>query len=116
MIIFVFYGSRQTLTLLELYLSFIDRPKVTVSPELREYYVIENTTNVQLACVVREANPVAKSYRWYKNNASISNGAVFTIASVHTLDSGSYTCDATNAVGTSTQSFAIQLIILCKHL
>ncbi|CAC5394889.1 unnamed protein product [Mytilus coruscus] len=88
------------------------RPTVTVSPEHSEYYVLENVTNLQLACVVKEANPAVKSYRWYKNNAVISNVAVYTISSVHRSDSGNYTCDAINSVGTSITSSAIQLTIL----
>ncbi|VDI53768.1 Hypothetical predicted protein, partial [Mytilus galloprovincialis] len=88
------------------------RPTVTVSPEYNQYNVIENTTNLQLTCTVTDSNPAVTSYRWYKGNLLMSNMATYTIPTVLRSHTGSYKCDATNSVGTSISSSALQLNVL----
>lgn len=87
---------------------------MTVSPDYKQYKVIENTTNLQLTCTVTDANPAVTSYRWYKGNLLMSNMATYTIPAVLRSHTGSYKCDATNSVGTSIPSTALQLNVLCK--
>lgn len=93
---------------------FSDKPTVTVTPEYNPYNVIENTTNLQITCTVTDANPAATSYRWFEGNSLISNVDAYTIPTVKRSHTGSYRCDATNTVGSSIPSPAVQLNILCK--
>lgn len=96
-------------------LSNTDHPTVTISPNYNQYNVKENTTNLQLTCTVTDANPAVTSYRWYKGNLLMSNiMSTYTIPTVLRSHTGSYKCDATNSVGSSIPSSALQLNVLCK--
>ncbi|VDI02567.1 Hypothetical predicted protein [Mytilus galloprovincialis] len=93
-------------------LDVLYRPAVTVSPDINPYKVKENTTNLHLTCNVTDANPAAKGYRWYKDGSQVSTGDTYLIRTVRRSHTGSYTCDATNSVGSSNISSFIQLDIL----
>lgn len=87
---------------------------MTVSPDINPYHVTENTTNVYLTCMIIDANPFVTSYAWYKNGVKISTSAIYNISTVYRSHSGSYTCDATNVVGSSDITPELNLDVHCK--
>ncbi|CAC5421786.1 SN [Mytilus coruscus] len=89
-----------------------DLPTVAVYPVRTPFTVVENTTNINMNCKVTSANPNVTSYKWYKDGLDIATVATYTISTVHRSDTGIYTCDATNSVGSSTSSSAVQLNVL----
>ncbi|CAC5365728.1 unnamed protein product [Mytilus coruscus] len=90
----------------------IYRPSVVVSPYYNPFNVIENKTNLQLTCAVTESKPSVTSFRWYKDGSIISTTAIYTIPIVKQSNSGRYTCDATNDVGSSGLSTSLILNVL----
>ncbi|CAC5394878.1 unnamed protein product [Mytilus coruscus] len=90
------------------------RPTVTITPNYTQFTVIENKTNLQLDCIMADANPHVGTFRWYKNGNIIDGftDASYTISTVWRTHTGSYTCDATNTVGSSGPSSAVQLDVL----
>ncbi|CAC5394886.1 unnamed protein product [Mytilus coruscus] len=93
-------------------LNVLYRPIVTVYPNFNPFRVLENTRNIQLACIVSDANPAVTSFKWNKNYSTISREANYTIPTVNRLHAGNYTCRADNSVGDSDLSAAIQLDVL----
>ncbi|CAC5383868.1 unnamed protein product [Mytilus coruscus] len=88
------------------------RPDVAVSPEKTNPFAVkENTTDIHLTCNVTSANPAVKSYTWYKDGVKVLEDNTYTIPTVSRSHTGSYTCDATNIVGSSDPS-TIQLNVL----
>lgn len=93
-----------------------DRPDVTVSPDKTPYNVNENTTNVNFTCNVKSANPDVMFYRWFKDGIEIFIGDTYIIPNVLKSNAGKYECDATNIVGVSDHSSALQLNVLCEYI
>nr|XP_020670116.1 B-cell receptor CD22-like isoform X3 [Pogona vitticeps] len=64
---------------------------------------------LNLSCQVEAANPEEMTYRWSKDQQPLdAKGATLILQEVAPGDSGSYSCDATNSVGT-TASRPLQL-------
>uniref|UniRef100_A0ABM5EQZ3 B-cell receptor CD22 n=1 Tax=Pogona vitticeps TaxID=103695 RepID=A0ABM5EQZ3_9SAUR len=64
---------------------------------------------LNLSCQVEAANPEEMTYRWSKDQQPLdAKGAALILQEVAPGDSGSYSCDATNSVGT-TASRPLQL-------
>ncbi|XP_078236409.1 B-cell receptor CD22 isoform X2 [Pogona vitticeps] len=64
---------------------------------------------LNLSCQVEAANPEEMTYRWSKDQQPLdAKGAALILQEVAPGDSGSYSCDATNTVGT-TASRPLQL-------
>lgn len=65
-----------------------------------------------------DANPKVTEYKWFKGTSSnltaLSYSQTLFFKTVEIQDSGQYTCNATNAAGTSTDT--IQVIVQCKSL
>ncbi|CAC5371766.1 unnamed protein product [Mytilus coruscus] len=93
-------------------LNILYAPTVSVSPNYNPYNVLENTTNLQLACTVTDANPAVTSYSWYKDDALISNGDKHSISTVQRSHTGNYACAAANSVSSSNRSSALELNVL----
>ncbi|XP_030014116.1 B-cell receptor CD22 isoform X2 [Sphaeramia orbicularis] len=55
---------------------------------------------VDLSCNVVTSNPLPTSYRWFKNRAQVGSRMTYVINRIEPEDSQSYTCEATNTVGT----------------
>lgn len=94
---------------------FIDKPEVTSSTQ-NPYKVTEGQT-ASLECRLTDANPSSNiTWQWYKTGSSSSalyNRPVFNIANIKRNMSGSYSCTASNSVGTSV-AFTIYVDVLCK--
>ena len=80
-----------------------DVPEIISSPG-NPYNVREEET-ATLVCRVTDANPsINISWRWYKADRPetiLHNGPNYTIANITRGRSGSYSCTASNTVGTS---------------
>lgn len=62
-----------------------------------------------------DANPAVASFTWRKDGSMIPGEAsTYVISTVYRSHAGSYACGATNSVGSSDTSTAVQLEILCK--
>nr|XP_022289615.1 B-cell receptor CD22-like isoform X2 [Crassostrea virginica] len=85
------------------YLDVQYKPNVRSSPP-SPYRVIEGQT-AALMCTVTDANPITGiTYRWFKTdspNTGLSYGPNYTIPNIQRGRSGSYSCTASNIVGTS---------------
>ncbi|VDI66502.1 Hypothetical predicted protein [Mytilus galloprovincialis] len=89
------------------------KPTVRVLLDFNESYVTENATNLRMICNVTDANPVLyESYSWKRDSSLITSEATYIIPKVNRSHTGSYTCDATNAIGTSDPSPVFQLNVL----
>ncbi|VDI42885.1 Hypothetical predicted protein, partial [Mytilus galloprovincialis] len=89
------------------------KPTVRVLPDFNQSYVTENATDLRMICNVTDANPdIYESYSWKRDSSLITSEAAYTIPKVNRSHTGSYTCDATNAVGTSDPSPVFQLNVL----
>lgn len=93
---------------------FTDRPTVVVSTEFNPSFVTENQTNLRMVCTVTDGNPADYFYSWKKDGSAVSSAEKYVISSVKRADSGNYTCNSTNIVGTSDPSPVFQLNVLCK--
>lgn len=83
----------------------IDKPEVTcTSPTTRPYTVLEGET-ATLECRVAAANPnISILWTWFKTDSRaevLYDGPTFTIPNIKRNRSGSYSCLASNVVGTS---------------
>lgn len=88
---------------------------MSVFPDFNESYVTENATDLRMICNVTDANPALyESYSWSKDGSLFKSSAAYTISTAERSNTGSYTCDATNEVGTSDPSPVFQLNVLCK--
>ncbi|XP_069057283.1 B-cell receptor CD22-like [Pleurodeles waltl] len=78
----------------------------TPSPKLEE------GDAAQLHCTVRQSNPEANDYKWYKDNEIYQGswGSEIHFPSLKSSDSGSYICEAANDVA-ATKSNTILLIV-----
>ncbi|CAC5421782.1 unnamed protein product [Mytilus coruscus] len=74
--------------------------------------MVENATNFILSCKVTDGYPTNASYKWYKDGSHISTAANYTISTVNRSDTGNYTCDATNKVGSSNPSSAVEVYVI----
>ncbi|CAG2248419.1 unnamed protein product [Mytilus edulis] len=92
-----------------------NRPTVVLVPVHNPYDVPENSSNVQLTCNVTSTNPNVTSFKWFKDGSKLLiTDRTFTMAKVNRTNSGYYTCDATNSVGTSMNATVLELNVLCK--
>ena len=98
-------------------MSIVDKPEVrslTPSP----YRIIEGETST-LECTVTDANPSTNiTWKWIKiasPNMVLYNGPNYTIPNIQRGRSGSYSCTASNSVGTS-EAVKVIIDVLCKLL
>ena len=81
------------------------------------YRVIEGQT-ATLICTITTANPnTIITWRWIKTDRQatvLHNGPTYTILSIQRGSSGSYSCTASNSVGTS-DAATILLDVQCMH-
>lgn len=79
---------------------------------------VVGTEQVWIHCYAEDANPKVTEYKWFKGTSSnltaLSYSQTLFFKTVEIQDSGQYTCNATNAAGTSTDT--IQVIVQCKSL
>uniref|UniRef100_A0A8W8NFL9 Hemicentin-1 n=1 Tax=Magallana gigas TaxID=29159 RepID=A0A8W8NFL9_MAGGI len=91
------------------------KPEVTSSTQ-NPYKVTEGQTTF-LECLLTDANPRSNiTWQWYKTGSSTSvlyNRPVFYIANIKRKMSGSYSCTASNSIGTSV-AFTIYVDVLYK--
>lgn len=86
-----------------------------VSSDTNLSNVIENSTNLHLTCNVIDAHPAVMYYKWYKDGTKVATESqIYTLSTVHRSHSGSYSCEASNTVGSSGPSSGLQLDVLCK--
>lgn len=79
---------------------------------------VDGTEKFWIHCYAEDANPKVTEYKWFKGTSSnltaLSYSQTLFFKTVEIQDSGQYTCNATNAAGTSTDT--IQVIVQCKSL
>lgn len=79
---------------------------------------VVGTEKFWIHCYAEDANPKVTEYKWFKGTSSnltaLSYSQTLFFKTVEIQDSGQYTCNATNAAGTSTDT--IQVIVQCKSL
>ena len=95
-------------------MSLSDKPEVrsmTPSP----YRIIEGETPTSV-CAVTDANPSTNiTWKWIKTdspNMVLYNGPNYTISNIQRGRSGSYSCTASNTVGTS-EAAKVIIDVLC---
>ena len=97
------------------FLSFLDKPDVRSSPP-SPYRVREGQT-ATLACTVTAANPnTGITWRWFKTdspNNVLHNGPSYILPNIQRGRSGSYSCTASNSVGTS-EAATVNVSVQCK--
>lgn len=81
------------------------------------YRVIEGQTAV-LGCTVTDANPFTSIlWKWFKTDRLtdvLYNGSIFVIQNIMRHRSGSYSCTASNSVGTS-EAANTYLDVQCEY-
>ena len=94
---------------------------LTDKPEVRSsitnpYKVIEGHT-ATLVCILTAANPnTGIRWKWIKTdspNTPLHNGPNYTISNIQRDKRGSYSCTATNSVGTS-EAVTVDIDVQCK--
>ena len=94
---------------------------LTDKPEVRSsitnpYKVIEEH-KATLVCILTAANPnTGFTWKWIKTdspNTPLHNGPNYTIPNIQREKRGSYSCTATNSVGTS-EAVTIDVDVQCK--
>ena len=92
-----------------------DKPEV-MSSITNPYKVIEEHT-ATLVCILTAANPnTGITWKWIKTNSpntALYSGHNYTISDIRREESGSYSCTATNSVGTS-EAVTIDIDVQCK--
>ena len=96
-------------------MSIVDKPEVrslTPSP----YRIIEGEIST-LECTVTDANPSTNiTWKWIKTdspNMVLYNGPNYTISNIQRGRLGSYSCTASNTVGTS-EAATVNVNVQCK--
>ena len=93
-----------------------DKPEVE-SNTTNPYRVIEGNT-VILMCTMTTANPnTSITWKWIRTDSpatALHNGPKYTIPNIQRGGSGSYSCTASNSVGTS-DAATILLDVQCMH-
>lgn len=93
----------------------IDKPEVT-SLTTSPYAVLEGET-ATLECTVAAANPnISILSTWFKTDSRskvIYDGPTFTIPNIKRNRSGSYSCTASNTVGTS-EAVIVDIDVQCE--
>ncbi|XP_035665713.1 peroxidasin homolog, partial [Branchiostoma floridae] len=83
------------------------QPTVEITPNP----VVEDQT-VTLTCSSASSVPAPTSYSWTRDGQSVSHsGGTLTINNVQSGQAGQYRCTATNVVGTSQESGAVELVV-----
>jgi alpha-tubulin suppressor-like RCC1 family protein len=84
-------------------------PEITVQP-LAHYYA---TAGGEVTLSVTVAGYPVPTYQWRKNGVNISgaNGSLYTITNVAAGDAGTYSVQATNAMGSATSVDALLVIV-----
>lgn len=94
----------------------IYKPEVT-SQTASTYTVLEGET-ATIECTVAAANPnISILWKWFKTDSLANvlyNGPTFTIPNIMRDRSGSYSCTASNAVGTS-EAVIIDIDVQCER-
>ncbi|ESO82579.1 hypothetical protein LOTGIDRAFT_169900 [Lottia gigantea] len=83
------------------------RSTVTINPSKHNIFVKEGS-EVKLTCTA-SCLPVC-SFRWLKDGISIANSSKLELKNVQDKDTGSYLCQASNIVNTSSTSIYIQVL------
>lgn len=93
----------------------IDKPEVT-SPTTSPYRLLERET-ATLECRVAAANPnISLLWKWFQTDSFTNilyNGPTFTIPNIKRNRSGSYSCTASNTVGTS-DAVIVDIDVQCE--
>lgn len=90
-----------------------DKPHVVLESSGKS--VFNEGETLSLSCILLKSYPAPWAYTWYKNQKLVSD-APFKQNYVKKLepdDGGSYTCGATNDIGTGT-SIPVQITVQCK--
>ena len=93
----------------------LDKPDVRSSPP-SPYRVKEGQT-ATLTCTVTAANPYTGiTWKWFKTdspNNVLHNGPSYILPNIQRGTSGSYSCTASNSVGTS-EAVTVNVNVQCK--
>ncbi|TWW80128.1 B-cell receptor CD22 B-lymphocyte cell adhesion molecule [Takifugu flavidus] len=80
------------------------KPYVELKESSGEIVLNEGKT-LSLSCILLKSNPEPGRYTWYKNQKLVSDGpSKHYVKPLEPDDSGSYTCAATNSIGTGTSN------------
>lgn len=79
------------------------------------YKIVEGST-VNIMCTIKEANPNSDiKWQWLINDTNIDNdGPNYTVSYIQRDKSGTYSCKASNSVGTSVAASTI-VDVQCKY-
>lgn len=93
--------------------SVSDMPQVEISTTSASE--VKQGNKMTLTCNVKRSQPQPHTYSWRKNGEflSSSSGQTYVVERIKPEDSGSYTCEAINIVGTGT-SKPLQITVVCK--
>ncbi|XP_041797521.1 B-cell receptor CD22 isoform X2 [Chelmon rostratus] len=83
-------------------------PQVEVS--MTSPAVVKQGDEIALTCDVRKSNPQPHTYSWFKDGVDTGCSTYQYVKRVEPEDSGSFTCSATNSVGTGT-SQPLQIMV-----
>ena len=92
-----------------------DKPEVISSPS--SPYIVKEGQTATFFCRMIDANPnTGITWRWFKTNSPnnvLHNGPNYIIPNIQRGRSGSYSCTASNTVGTS-KGATILVDVQCK--
>lgn len=95
----------------------IDKPEITSTKDSL-YRVIEGQ-NITLDCVLTAANPnTSIEWTWYNSNNTknvIKRRPIYTIFNIQRNNTGTYSCSASNIIGTSVP-VSIDVDVQCKFI
>lgn len=91
----------------------IDKPEI----KTRSTYTVEEGDTVELNCIVSAANPnTSIVWRWVNignPSNSLSNTSTYRISNIQRNRSGTYSCNATNSVGSSAVTLVVN--VQCRY-
>ncbi len=93
-----------------------DGPKtVTVTEPQGSINDLKEGDTLTLKCSVKESNPPANQFTWYKNSQVLRHTSeILTIINVSVEDRGSYHCKANNGIKAA-ESNKITVSVKCKY-
>jgi hypothetical protein len=94
-----------------------DKPEVTISTA--SPYQVEEKRTATMVCSVSDANPNTDiTWRWVKTDSPsnvLHSETTYTIYNIQRAASGTYSCTASNSIGTSIP-VTVEVDVQCKYL
>ena len=87
----------------------LDKPAINGKPTTP----LKEGSSITLFCTSNGYPTV--SYNWYRNGSFLMSSSSYIIASLNRLDTGNYTCQASNSFAKKT-SDEVQVTVACEYL